>query len=122
MASLSGGALSLDALAPGPRGEAVVLLSEALPGNRTALLAQVTEQSPEVVDTAMARLGGDVLRRPQVEVEDEIAAAQEAQRKAKHEARKELQKERLKKNKEAAHAKVEELQAKLHRPKAGAAG
>jgi len=31
---------------------------------RSALLAQVTEQSAEVVETAMARLGGTVLRRP----------------------------------------------------------
>ena len=31
---------------------------------RTALVAQVTEQSPEVIDAAMARLGGTVMRRP----------------------------------------------------------
>ena len=89
--------------------------------SRTAVLAQVTEQSPEVVDTAMARLGGEVMRRPVVEVEQEIAAAQEVQRKAKVEARKELQKARLEKHKEDAHAKTEELKSKLRRPKAGAA-
>lgn len=88
---------------------------------RTAVLAQVTEESPEVVDTAMAQLGGDVMRRPAADVEAEIAAAQEAQRKAKHEARKELQKARLEKHKEDAHAKVEEMKAKLQRPRAGAA-
>ena len=60
------------------------------PPTRTAVLAQVTEQSPEVIDAAMERLGGDVMRRPAVEVEQEIAAAQEAQRKAEREARKEL--------------------------------
>ena len=65
-------------------------ISKQVRPNRTAVLAQVTEQSNEVIDTAMARVGGEVMRRPAVEVEEEIAAAQEAQRKAKREARKEL--------------------------------
>jgi hypothetical protein len=69
---------------------------------------------------AMARLGGEVLRRPAVDVEEEIAAAEEAQRKAKHEARKELQEARVEKTKADAHAKVEEMKAKLRLPKAGA--
>jgi uncharacterized membrane protein len=88
---------------------------------RTALVAQVTEQSPEVVDAAIARLGGDVMRRQAADVEAEIAAAQEAQRKAEREARKELNKGRVEKSKADAHAKVEALKAKLNRPKAGAA-
>jgi uncharacterized membrane protein len=95
-------------------------ISKQVHPTRTAVLVQVTEQSPEVIDTAMARLGGDVLRRSVVDVEQEIAAAQEAQRKAKREARKELQQARLEKHKEDAHAKVEELKSKLRRPKAGA--
>ena len=96
-------------------------LSKQVQPTRTALLAHVTEQSPEVIDTAMARLGGQVMRRPVFEVEQEIAAAQEAQRKAEREARSELRKTRLEKSKEDAHAKVEELNSKLHRTKAGAA-
>jgi uncharacterized membrane protein len=95
-------------------------ISKQVHPTRTAVLAQVTEQSPEVIDTAMAKLGGEVLRRPVVDVEQEIAAAQEAQRKAKREARKELQQARLDKHKEDAHAKVEALKSKLQRPKAGA--
>jgi uncharacterized membrane protein len=95
-------------------------ISKEIQPGRTALLAQVTEQSPEVIDAAMARLGGEVLRRPAVDVEEEIAAAEEAQRKAKHEARKELHQARVEKTKSNAHAKVEEMKAKLHRPKAGA--
>jgi uncharacterized membrane protein len=96
-------------------------ISKQVQPSRTALLAEVTEQSPEVIDTAMAHLGGEVMRRPVADVEEEIAAAEEAQRKAKREARKELQKARVEKTKTDAHAKVEELKAKLHRPKAGAA-
>ncbi len=95
-------------------------ISKQVHPTRTAVLAQVTEQSPEVIDTAMARLGGEVMRQPLVDVEREIAAAQEAQRKAKHEARKELHKARVEKTKEDAHEKVEELKSKLRQPKAGA--
>jgi uncharacterized membrane protein len=95
-------------------------ISKQVQPTRTAVLAQVTEQSPEVIDSAMTRLGGEVMRRRAVDVEEEIAAAQEAQRKAKREARKELQKSRVEKSKENAHAKVEELKSKLRGPKAGA--
>ena len=96
-------------------------ISNQVQPTRTAVLAHVTEQSPEVIDTAMARLGAQVMRRPVFEVEQEIAAAQEAERKAEREARSELRKARLEKGKEDAHAKVEELKSKLHRTKAGAA-
>ena len=65
-------------------------ISNQVRPTRTAMLAHVTEQSPEVIDTAMARLGGQVMRRPVFEVEQEIAAAQEAERKAEREARSEL--------------------------------
>jgi uncharacterized membrane protein len=93
-------------------------ISNQVHATRTAVLAQVTEQSPEVIDAAMERLGGDVMRRPVVEVEQEIAAAQEAQREAQREARNELAKARLEKSKANAHAKVEELKSKLPRAKA----
>ena len=96
-------------------------ISKQVQPTRTAVLAQVNEQSPEVIDTAMARLGGQVMRRPVFEVEQEIAAAQDAQRKAEREARKELRKARVEKTKDDAHAKVEELKSKLTRSKAGAA-
>ena len=95
-------------------------ISKQVQPSRLAVLAQVTEQSPEVIDTAMARLGGEVLRRSIVDVEDEMAAAQEAQRKAKREARKELHKAHAQQRKEDAHAKVEALKSKLPRPKPGA--
>jgi uncharacterized protein DUF1269 len=62
-------------------------ISNQIQPTRTAVLAHVTEQSPEVIDTAMARLGGQVMRRPVFEVEQEIAAAQEAEWNAEREAR-----------------------------------
>ncbi len=96
-------------------------ISNQVHATRTAVLAQVTEQSPEVIDAAMARLGGEVMRRPVVEVEQEIAATQEAQREAERGARAQRRKARLEKSKADAHAKAEELKSKLHGAKTGAA-
>ena len=78
-----------------------------------ALLAEAFEPSPEVIDSAMSRLSGSVMRRPVGVVEGEIAAAREAQRVAKHEARKALHEEQRAKHEADVHAKVEELKAKL---------
>jgi uncharacterized membrane protein len=89
-------------------------VSKTIEVGRDAVLAQVVEQSPEVIDTAMARMSGTVVRRSVYDVEDEIAAAQEAQREAKKEARKKLRETRHQKRREEVHAKVEELKAKLH--------
>jgi uncharacterized membrane protein len=89
-------------------------VSKSVQPGRTALLAEVVEQSPEVVDTAMARLSGTVVRRPVYEVEAEIAAAEQAQREAKHKARKALRDARREQHRDEAHKKVEELKAKLH--------
>ena len=96
-------------------------ISKQVQPSRTAVLAQVTEESPDVIDAAMARLGGEVMRRPVVDVEEEIAAAEEAQRNAEREARKELREARVAKTKQDAHAKVEQLKSKLHRTEAGSA-
>jgi uncharacterized membrane protein len=81
------------------------------------LLAEVSEQSPEVIDTAMASLGGSVLRRPAGDVEAEIAEAEHAQREAKRKARKELLHARHEKRIEHIREKIAELMAKLHRHK-----
>ena len=94
---------------------ALASISSSVQPGRTALLAVVSEQSTEVVDTAMSGLGGAVFRRPVGEVEAEIAAAAEAERKAKLEARKELLRSRHEHDQAAVTAKVGELKAKLHR-------
>jgi len=91
------------------------------PGH-TALIAEATEQSPEVIDAAMKSLGGTVLRRALADVEAEIAAADEAQSAAAAEARKRLREQRMAKTKEQIRAKVDELKAKLKRLRVGAAG
>ncbi len=96
-------------------------ISKAVQVGRTALLAEVTEPSTDVVDTAMKRLGGEVLRRSVEDVEAEIAATEKAQREAKREARKQLLKARHHKHIEEIRAKIEELKAKLHRHQKAAA-
>ncbi len=80
------------------------------PGH-TALVAQVIEQSPDVIDTAMEGLGGTVLRRSTDHVEAEIAAAEKAQR----EATEELLRGRRERTKDQVGAEVARLNAKLDR-------
>jgi uncharacterized membrane protein len=96
-------------------------LSKSVQVGHTSLLAEVGEQSPEVIDTAMEGLGGTVLRRSVDDVEAEIAAAEKAQHEAAKQARKELLKARHEAHKDEVHAKVEELKAKLERHRKGAA-
>jgi uncharacterized membrane protein len=97
-------------------------ISASVRPSQTALLAQVTEQSPEVVDAAMARLGGTVLRRPVDEVEAEIAAAEKAQREAKREAARELRRGRRERSQQQVQSTVEQLKAKVPHHETAAAG
>jgi uncharacterized membrane protein len=96
-------------------------LSRTVQVGRDALLAEVVEQSVEVIDTAMSRLNGEVLRRSVADVEAEIAAAEDAQRAAKKAARKHLREQRKAQFRERIHEKIEALKAKLHRRPATAA-
>jgi uncharacterized membrane protein len=89
-------------------------MSKTVQVGRNSLLAQVVEQGPEVIDSAMARLSGTVVRRAKFEVADEIATAEEAQRKAKQEARKKLREQRHEKQRDDVDAKIAELKSKLH--------
>jgi uncharacterized membrane protein len=89
-------------------------MSRSVRVGHDAVLAEVSEQSPEVVDSAMERLGGTVVRRPLDEVEAEIAAAEDAQRAAKQEARKRLHEQRREQRKEKVQQKIAELKSKLH--------
>ena len=59
---------------------ALAQVSKTVKAGRTSLLALVAEQSPEVVDAAMARLSGTVVRRSVADVEGEIAAAEDPAR------------------------------------------
>jgi uncharacterized membrane protein len=96
-------------------------MSRTVRVGHASVMAEVDEQTPEVVDTAIHRLDGKVLRLPLADVEAEIAAAEEAQRAAKKEARKELHEQRLKEHKEKVQAKIAELKSKLHIDRAATA-
>ena len=63
----------------------------------------------------MSDLGGTVLRRSVPDVEAEIAAAEDAERKAKWEARTELPRSHREHDKAAVDAKLDQLKAKLSR-------
>ena len=95
-------------------------MSKQVGPGTTAVLAQVVEPSHEVIDSAMARSHGTVIRQSVYEVESEIAAAEDAQRKADREARKELREAREKKTREQVDTKIEELKGKLHHQKQAA--
>jgi len=92
-------------------------VSKTVKVGRTTLLAHMIEEHPEIVDADMAPLTGTVVRRPVYEVEGEIADAQAAQREAKKAARAKLIKAHEEKTRAEAHAKVDELKSKLHRPR-----
>jgi uncharacterized membrane protein len=89
-------------------------MSHTVRVGHTSLLAEVSEQSPEVVDAAVARLGGTITRRDIGDVEGEIAVAEDAQRAAKAEARRRLHEKRREERKEKVQAKIAELKSKLH--------
>jgi uncharacterized membrane protein len=100
---------------------ALAEISKSIRVGHNALLAEVGEQSPEVIDTAMTQLGGAVLRRGSDDVEAEVAAAEHAQREAKRKARKELLHARHEKHVHQIREKLAELMAKLHRHRKAAA-
>jgi len=89
-------------------------ISRSVRVGHTALLAEVHEQSPQVLDAAMAALSGTVVRRSVFDVEAEMAVANEAQREAKRKAREQLHEQRAAERKEKVQAKVEDLKLKLH--------
>ena len=89
-------------------------ISSAVRPGQTVILAEVNEQSDDVVDEAMARLSGTVMRRSVDEVEGEIAAAEHAERAAKREARKQLLETRRSRAKEEIRRVVDALKARAH--------
>jgi hypothetical protein len=94
---------------------ALCAISSSVQVGRTALLAIVSELNPEVIDAAMSDLGGTVLRRSVADVEAEIAAAEDAERKAKWKPTRSLPRSHREHDKAAVDAKLDQLKAKLSR-------
>ena len=58
--------------------EALRALGQAMAPESTAVIANVSELAVEVIDGDMAKLGGEVTRRPVAEVMDQLEAAEDA--------------------------------------------
>jgi uncharacterized membrane protein len=95
-------------------GSVLAAISNTVRPGKTVVIAELSEQSDDVVDNAMSRLGGTVLRRSVEEVEAEIAAAEDAQEAAQREARKKLHADRRAQLKEEIQRKVAALKARQH--------
>jgi uncharacterized membrane protein len=110
--ALMGGAFDIDRAELSD--EALTVLGRAIPPESTAVIASVEEPAVEVIDAEMYMLGGEVTRRPVVEVMAELEAAEDAADAAAREARRTLREQR----KAELHAGVEErvgkLKEKLH--------
>jgi len=108
---LIGGAFDLEE----EEGEGSVLgeISTRVRPGSEVLMAELEEQSPEVVDDAMKRLSGNVLRRSRGSVEGEMAYAQAVHREIRSSARHKLHEERKKTDEQQVKEKMAELKAKF---------
>jgi hypothetical protein len=74
----------------------------------------VTEPAVEVIDGEMAKLDGEVTRRPVAEVMSELEAAEKAAEAAAREARRALREQRKAKLTAELDERVGKLKEKLH--------
>jgi uncharacterized membrane protein len=110
--ALVGGAFDIDRADKSD--EALTVFGRAIPPGSTAVMATVAEPAVEVIDGEMAKLGGEVTRRPTGEVVAELEASEEAANAAAREARRELREKRKVELKEDLDARVGKLKEKLH--------
>ncbi len=84
--AMMGGAFDLDRAVTSD--EALTVLGTAIPAGSTAVIANIEEPAVEVIDGEMAKLGGEVTRRPVSDVMAELDTAEAAADAAAREARK----------------------------------
>jgi uncharacterized membrane protein len=94
--------------------EALSELSRAIPPETTAVIAGVEEPAVEVIDGEMAKLGGEVTRRPLDDVMSELEATEAAAEAAAREARKELRQTRKAEMTADLDERVSKLKQTLH--------
>jgi len=90
--ALVGGSFDLDR--SDESDEALGVLGRAISPGSTALIADVTEPEPELIDAKMGLLGGDVTRRSVIDVVAELGTAHEAADAAAREARRVVREKR----------------------------
>jgi uncharacterized membrane protein len=110
--ALTGGLFDLDRTEKSD--EALSVLGRAIPPGSTAVMASVEEPAVEVIDGEMAKLGGEVTRRPVAEVLDELEASEEAAEAAAREARRALREERKADLTASLDERVGKLKEKMH--------
>jgi uncharacterized membrane protein len=88
-------------------------ISRSIRNGETAVLVDVGESGPAAVDAVMAALDGSVTRYARIDVEAEIAGAEEAAHQARVKARKELHHQRREATVEKVQAKLRELRERL---------
>jgi uncharacterized membrane protein len=110
--ALMGGLFDLDRAEKSD--EALSVLGRAIPPESTAVIASVEEPAVEVIDGEMAKLGGEVTRRPVAQVLDELEASEAAADAAAREARRALREERKAEVKTDFDERVGKLKEKMH--------
>jgi uncharacterized membrane protein len=110
--ALIGGALDMDRMEKAE--DTLSIFARSIPPGSTAVVASVSEPAVEVIDKAMAELGGEVTRRPLPEVLAEVEAAEDAADAAAKEARKKLFEQRRTELTEELHERMAKLKETLH--------
>jgi uncharacterized membrane protein len=98
----------------GTSDDALSALGRAIPPESTAVIAGVEEPAVEVIDGEMAKLGGEVTRRPLDDVMSELEAAEMAAEAAALEAHKTLHAQRKIEVKAGFDERVGKLKETLH--------
>ncbi len=93
--------------------EVLISVTRSVPPGTTALVADITEPAPAVVDAAMRACGGIVSRRPRSDVESEVMAAEEALRAARAEANRVLRERRKRAGEQTMGDRLSELKDKV---------
>jgi uncharacterized membrane protein len=93
--------------------DALTTLGNSITPGSTAIIADVVEPAIEVVDGEMAKLSGEVSRRPVGDVMSELEAAQEATDAAAKEARRKMREQRKAEVSEKFGQRVGKLKERL---------
>ena len=93
--------------------DALTMLGSAISPGSTAIIADVAEAAIEVVDGEMAKLSGEVTRRPEDDVMAELEAAEEATEAAAKEARRKMREQRKAEISEKFSERVGKLKDRL---------
>lgn len=93
--------------------DALTVFSSALPDGRTGVIAEVEETDPAVLDDFAKSTGAELLRRPEDEVLDEVAAAEDAAIAAADAAREKAKEAKKAERKEKREERIAKIKAKL---------